>query len=155
MALITLDDFKEGEVKEFGGYHVTEEEILEFAKKYDPQPFHTDIEAARRSIFGGLIASGWHTCSMVMRMLCDHLFTNSANTGSPGVDEIRWIRPVRPGDILRLRVETAKVSQSRSKPDRGTIWHHVSVLNQKGELVATLKAMTMMLTRTGAEDVKI
>ena len=154
MALITLDDFHEGEIREFGSYPVTLEEILDFARKYDPQPFHINPEAARQSNFGGIIASGWHTCGMMMRMLCDHLFSGSAGTGSPGVDEIRWLRPVRPGDVLRLKVETTRVALSRSKPDRGTIWHTVSVLNQNDELVMTMKAMTMMLTRAGAATKK-
>lgn len=150
MALLTFEDFEVGLVREFGAYHVTKEEILDFAGKYDPQFFHIDEEGAKNSPFGGLIASGWHTCAMCMRMLCDGLFLNSTGLGSPGIDEIRWLRPVRPGDTLRLKVETIKAALSRSKPDRGTIWNEITIFNQKDEAVATVTAMTIFLTRAGA-----
>jgi acyl dehydratase len=151
MALTTFDDFKVGQIREFGRYHVTKEEVVEFALKYDPQFFHIDEAQAKNGPFGSLVASGWHTCGMCMRMLCDHFFIDSSNCGSPGIDEIRWLRPVRPGDILRLKVETIKVALSRSKPDRGTVWNAITVFNQKDEAVATLKAMTIFLTRAGAK----
>lgn len=147
MPLLTLEDFQEGAVQEFGAYTVTKQEILDFAGRYDPQSFHIDEEAAKKSQFGGLIASGWHTCSMAMRMLCDGLFSHTAGGSSPGIDEIRWLRPVRPGDSLRLRVEVLKVVPSRSKPDRGTVWNAITVFNQKDEAVATIKAMTIIFTR--------
>lgn len=147
MPLLTLEDFHEGTVSEFGSYQVTREEILEFANKYDPQSFHIDEKAAKASQFGGLIASGWHTCAMTMRMLCDGLFSHTAGGSSPGIDEIRWLRPVRPGDRLRLRVEVLKVVPSRSKPDRGTVWNALTVLNQNDEAVATIKAMTIVFKR--------
>lgn len=147
MPLLTLEDFQEGMIQEFGSYHVTKEEILEFAGKYDPQSFHIDEEAAKASQFGGLIASGWHTCAMAMRMLCEGLFSHAAGGSSPGIDEIRWLRPVRPGDTLRLRVEVLKVVPSRSKPNRGTVWNAITVLNQNDEVVATIKAMTIIFKK--------
>ena len=147
MPLLTFEDFHEGKIWEFGDYLVSKEEILEFANKYDPQSFHIDEEAAKASQFGGLIASGWHTCAIMMRMLCDGLFSHARGGSSPGIDEIRWLRPVRPEDRLRLRVEVAKVAPSRSKPDRGTVWNQITIFNQKDEAVATIKAMTIVFKR--------
>ncbi|WP_435196099.1 MaoC family dehydratase [Natronomonas sp. EA1] len=99
------EDVEVGETKEFGAYEVTKEEIIEFAEKYDPQPFHVDEEAAEESMFGGLIASGWHTAAMTMRMLVEHTTRDAASTGAMGVDELRWKKPVRPGDTLHVEVE--------------------------------------------------
>jgi acyl dehydratase len=132
-----LEDFEVGETFELGSCHVTREEILEFARRYDPQPFHVDEEAARRSIYGGLIASGWHTTAMLMRLLVDGM-AGAASMGSPGADEIRWLRPVRPGDTLTARGLILDVVPSRSKPDRGHIRAAYEVFNQKGEKVMTM-----------------
>jgi acyl dehydratase len=132
-----LEDFKVGETFELGSVHVTREEILEFARRYDPQPFHVDEEAARRSIYGGLIASGWHTASMLMRLLVDGM-AGAASMGSPGADEIRWLKPVRPGDTLTARGQILDVVPSRSKPDRGHIRAAYEVFNQGGEKVMTM-----------------
>src|SRR5437867_2941032 len=113
-----LEDFEVGETLELGSCRVTREEILEFARRYDPQPFHVDEAAARQSIYGGLIASGWHTTAMLMRLLVDRM-AGVKTMGSPGTDEIRWLKPVRPGDTLTARAVVLDVVPSRSKPDRG------------------------------------
>jgi acyl dehydratase len=142
-----FENFKEGDVVEYGDYLMTEEEIIAFARQYDPQPFHTDKEAAKQSIYGGLIASGWHTASANMRMIVDQVITPASSLGSPGVDEIRWVKPVRPGDRLRGRSTVVKVIPSRSKPDRGVVQMFTEVLNQAGEVVMTLRAMGMYRRR--------
>ena len=134
-----------GYVAEFGHYEVTAEEIIHFAERYDPHPFHLDDDLAKKTPYKGLIASGWHTCSMTMRMLVDNYFNRGTSIGSPGVDEIRWLKPVRPGDILSIKLKVTQKKLSVSKPDRGTIWHRVSVFNHKGEKVMTMMAMTMFL----------
>ncbi len=139
MANTFLEDFQVGDVREFGGRTVTREEIVEFARQFDPQPFHVDEEAARRSPFGGIIASGWHTAGLAMRMIVDEfLGPESGSLGSPGADELRWVKPVRPGDTLRMRVEVLEVAPSRSKPDRGVVRFGYRVLNQTGEPVMTM-----------------
>jgi acyl dehydratase len=139
-----FEDFTPGMVSEFGDYAITEAEIIAFATQYDPQPFHTDPEAARASNFGGLIASGWNTMGAMMRMLVDHYVPANASMGSPGIDEIRWLHPVRPGDRLRLRVTVQEQTRSRSKPDRGVIRSLTEMLNQRGEVVMTMRGMVLM-----------
>jgi len=124
----TFDDYEVGEVFEFGHLDVTEGEIIEFARKYDPQPFHVDAEAAKSSMFGGLIASGWHTGAMAMRLLVDHLLSEHA-LGSPGVDELRFLAPVRPGARLALRVTIVELVPSRSRADRGLVRQRIEVLD--------------------------
>ena len=146
-----FEDIKEGETREFGDYLMTEAEIVEFATKYDPQSFHTDPAAAKSSFFGGLIASGWHTAAAMMRMTVDHAISAKAALGSPGIDELRWLKPVRPGDRLRLRSTVVKTVRSRSKPDRGTIHTFTEVLNQKNEVVMTLKGLGMFRCRPADE----
>ena len=133
-----LEDFEVGETLELGSCHVSREEILGFARRYDPQPFHVDEAAARQSIYGGLIASGWHTTAMLMRLLVDGMAAGAASMGSPGADEIRWLKPVRPGDTLTARVVILDVVPSRSKPDRGHMRAAYEVFNQKGEKVMTM-----------------
>lgn len=150
--MITLDDFKVGTIAEFGDYLVTEEEIIEFAKKYDPQPFHTDPELAAKTPFGGLIASGWMTCSIFMRMLCDNVLNKTASIGSPGVDELRWKRPVFAGDRLRVKSEILEVRQSKKRPEMGTTKNHVEVYNHKDEVVMTMTTNGMFLTREGVKN---
>src|SRR5437773_7541979 len=113
-----LEDFEVGETLELGSCHVTREEILEFARRYDPQPFHLDEAAARQSIFGGLIASGWHTLAMMMRMMVDTNQGRLGALGSPGCEDIRWLQPVRPNDVLSYRSICVEKTPSRSKPDR-------------------------------------
>lgn len=145
-----FEDFRPGEVLEFGDYLVTEEEIVEFAKRYDPQPFHVDHEAADRSIYGGLIASGWLTGSIVMRLLVDHFISPVSSMGSPGVDEIRWTKPVRPGDRLKLRVTVVETRRSQSKPDRGIVQVQQEMINQQGDTVMSLRGMSLAKCRTPA-----
>ena len=142
-----LDDFEEGAVHEFGPVTITEEEIVEFGRKFDPQVFHTDPLAAREMAYGGLIASGWHTCSLFMRLFVENYLPGPASLGSPGVDEIRWLKPVRPGDVLMLRITVSQVKPSRSKPDRGVLYSFCEMLNQRQEVVVTMKALNLILYR--------
>lgn len=130
-----FEDFPVGWLGEAGPYVVSREELLDFARKYDPQPFHLDEEAARATHFGGLVTSGWHTAAMSHRMLVEGVLRDTASLGSPGVDELRWLKPVRPGDILTLRMEVLEQTPSRSKPDRGSVRFRSEVRNQKGETV--------------------
>jgi acyl dehydratase len=145
-----FEDFRPGQVFEMGNRVVTRESILAFAREYDPQPFHTDEEAATQSVYGGLIASGWHTGAMLMRLCWDGLLHECAGLGSPGVDELRWLRPVRPGDTLSLRYTVLETIPSRSKPDRGVVRSLCEVLNQHGEVVMTMKGLGMFFTRNAA-----
>ncbi len=145
-----FEDFQPGEVLEFGDYLITEDEIVEFAKRYDPQPFHIDAQAAAASIYGGLIASGWMTGSIVMRMLVDHFISPASSLGSPGVDEIRWTKPVRPGDRLKLRVTIVDTKRSQSKPDRGVVQVQQEAINQDGETVMRIRGMGLYRCRSDA-----
>jgi acyl dehydratase len=133
-----LEDFVPGTVYSAGSVQISEAEIVEFATRYDPQPFHVDADAARGSVYGGLIASGWQTVAVTMRLLVDHVFKDSLSMGSPGVDEIRWLLPVRPGDTLSTRVIVLETRPSRSKPDRGVLRFRVEVENQDGELAMSM-----------------
>ena len=142
-----LEDYIEGAVHEFGPVSVTEEEIIQFGKKFDPQVFHTDTEKAKETVYGGLIASGWHTCGLFMRLFVENYLPGTASLGSPGVDELRWLKPVRPGDGLSLRITIQKVKPSRSKPDRGVLFSFCEMLNQKREVVASMKAMNLIRYR--------
>jgi acyl dehydratase len=144
-----FDDFVVGQTVEVGSRSVSEEEIITFAKQFDPQPFHVDKDAAAHSIFGGIIASGWHTCSMIMRLMVDGFLADSTSLGSPGVDEVRWIKPVRGGDTLTVTTTILDVKPSTSKADRGVVWTEWRAVNQHGELVATIKGMGMFLKRHG------
>jgi len=144
------EDLKVGETAELGSCAVTEAEILAFARKYDPQPFHTDPEAARRSIYGGLIASGWHTCALMMRLSVDAARREEvATTGSPGLDSCRWLKPVRPGDVLTGRTEILETWPSRSKPI-GFVRRRNELINQHGEVVVTVVGITMYQRRPAA-----
>ena len=143
-----FEDYRIGEVAEFGDYEITSLEIIEFAKRYDPQLFHTDPEAAKQSSFGGLVASGWMSASVLMRMLVDHYISPVASMGSPGVDALRWLKPVKPGDRLRARVEVVGKRRSQSKPDRGLIHFVQQGLNQHGELVIAFNGMGMYRCRS-------
>jgi len=145
-----FEDYLPGNVYEFGSLTVEESEIIDFGKRFDPQDFHIDPEAAARGPFGGLIASGWHTGALMMRMFADSFLSKSSSLGSPGIDELRWLRPVRPGDTLRVRCTVLESKRSRSKPDRGIIWTLAEVLNQNSEVVMTLKAMTLIRCRPTA-----
>jgi len=136
-----FEDFEPGQVYDLGRMSVSREEIITFARQFDPQPFHIDEEAAKDSIYGGLIASGWHSMSILMRLLVDNLLNDSASLGSPGVDELRWLKPVRPDDTLNARGTILDVIPSRSKPDRGIVKSSYEMLNQRGALVMTVKSM--------------
>ena len=142
-----LEDFRPGDIAEFGDYEMTEAEIVAFATRYDPQPFHVDADGAHASPFGGLIASGWHTASAMMRLLVDHYVPPHSGLGSPGVDEVRWLVPVRPGDRLRVRVTVLDQRRSRSKPDRGVVHTLNEVLNQDGAVVMTARALGLFRAR--------
>ena len=146
-----LEDYVKGAVYEFGSVRVEEDEVIAFARRFDPQPFHTDPDAARQSIYGGLIASGWHTASMMMRLFVDHYLSHVASLGSPGVDDLRWMKPVFPGDELSLRVTVTEVTRSRSKPDRGILRSFIEVLNQRGEVVMSMKALNFLSWRSSLE----
>ena len=142
-----LEDYREGDVHEFGPVTITEEAIVRFGREFDPQVFHTDPDGARRTVYGGLIASGWHTCGLFMRLFVAHYLPGPASLGSPGVDGLRWLKPVRPGDALRLRVTVDRVKPSRSKPDRGVLFSFCEMLNQRDEVVATMMAMNLIRYR--------
>ena len=142
------EDFHVGDVRDVGSVTVTEAEIVEFAQRFDPQPFHVDPEAAKASPFGGLIASGWHTTALFMGMFVRAILLGSASLGSPGVDEIRWTAPVRPGDTLTSRSTITDVQPSSSNPRRGTVFTANEVRNQDGVLVMTLKARGFFARRT-------
>ena len=146
---IYFEDIKIGESHEFGSYEVTADEIVEFATRYDPQPFHLSEEAGKAMIFGGLCASGWHTCAMVMRMTVDEMQSRGATAGlgSPGIDELRWLKPVFPGDILRVKRTTLDKRESRSRPDIGSVFMETEVYNQKDEVVMRFKPMMMYKRR--------
>jgi acyl dehydratase len=116
-----FEDYVEGDVHRFGTIAVEADEMIAFAKRFDPQTMHTDPEAAKHTPFGGLIASGWHTAGRVMRLYVEHFLTHVASLASPGLDELRWLKPVRPGDTLSVRVTVLKTAPSKSKPDRGLL----------------------------------
>lgn len=138
-----FEDLEVGRTIEVGSRTVSEEEIIEFARQFDPQPFHIDKEAAADSMYGGIIASGWHTCSMMMRLMVEGYLRGSASLGSPGVDEVRWLKPVRGGDTLTVTSTIVEAQASTSKPDRGVVRTVWQATNQRGELVATIKGMGM------------
>ena len=147
-----FEDFKPGDVMTHNGISLSEDEILEFASKYDPQPFHTDPAAAAQTIYGGIIASGWQTASTTMRMMYESFIKDSSSMGSPGLDSIRWLIPVRPGDVLTLRVTVQETRRSRSKPDRGIVISNTETLNQHGEVVMTFSCMSMYRCRNNKPD---
>jgi acyl dehydratase len=148
MDLNYYEDIALGEAPRFGSYEVTKEEIIEFATQYDPQVFHLDEEGAKRTMLGGLSASGWHTAAIAMRLLYDSFLVHSASMGAPGVDELKWSRPVRPGDRLSLRRNILAKKESRSRPDLGIIQTQSELINQNGEVVVTYSA-PLMLQRRG------
>ena len=143
-----LEDLVVGTKSNFGPYEVTREEVLEFARKYDPQPFHLSDEAAAETHFGRLAASGWHTCAMTMAMVVDNLKAHGqAGLGSPGIDELRWLRPVYPGDTLRCETEILDKRPSRSRPGMGSYRSRMTVLNQHDEPVMTFVSIGLIRTR--------
>ncbi|MCB0137682.1 MAG: MaoC family dehydratase [Caldilineaceae bacterium] len=140
----TFDTLAPGDEIDLGSRQVTETEIIAFARDFDPQPFHIDPDAADASIFGGIIASGWHTCALTMRLLVDGFLSHATSMGSPGVEQIRWLRPVRPGDTLTARIRVLEKRPSQSKPDRGSIKSLTEVTNQAGDLVMTMESFVLM-----------
>ena len=145
-----FEDYVAGAVHEFGSIAVGEQEIVEFARRYDPQGIHTDAAQAAASPFGGLIASGWLTCGLMMRMYTEHYLSANASLASPGIDLLRWPAPVRPGDVLRTRVTIVEARRSKTKPDRGLVRSAIEVLNQRGEVVMTMTAMNLIGCRCAA-----
>ena len=146
-----FEDFYVGQEIELGSRTVSEEEIIAFATQFDPQPFHVDHDAAKASIFGSVIASGWHTCSMMMRMVVDGLWCASSSMGSPGLDKVRWPQPVRAGDTLTVTYITTALKPSSSRPDRGVVWSTWRAVNQHGEVACIIEGMGV-LGRRPMED---
>jgi acyl dehydratase len=144
------EDFPVGHVMEFGHMPVSREAVIAFAREFDPQPFHLDDEAAAGTVFGGLCASGWHTCAMTMRMMCDGYLLDAASQGSPGIDALRWHRPVFPGDTLRVRMDIVEARPMNSKPHVGLVRSRWTVRNQHDETVMTMEGWGMFLRRTAA-----
>lgn len=147
-----FEDYATGSVHEFGSIAVELDEVITFGKRFVPLPYHTDPELAKESIYGGLIASGWHTAGLMMRLYSDHYLSKVANLGSPGVDELRWDKPVRPGDELSIRVTVLETKLSSSKPDRGIVRSFVEVLNQNREVVMSLKSVNFVRSRNSVEE---
>ncbi len=146
--MLYFEDLEPGTIASFGRYEVTRAEVIEFATKYDPQPFHLSDEAAAQTHFGRISASGWHTCAMIMRMLVDNMTARQhAGLGSPGLDELRWLRPVYPGDVLRVESELLDKTPSRSRPEMGSFRSAIRVFNQDDMLVATMKSIGLTRVR--------
>ena len=142
-----FEDYVPSAVHDLGSVMVDEQEIIAFARQFDPQPFHLDKERAEKSAFRGLIASGWHTACMVMRLIVDHYLSEVSSEGSPGIDELRWLRPVRPGDQLSVRVTILDARLSRSRPERGIVRSQIETLNQDEEVVMHLTSTIFIRSR--------
>lgn len=146
--MLHYEDIVPGQTTRFGHYEVTREEVIDFASKYDPQPFHLDEEAAAKTYFGRLSASGWHTAAMTMRMMVENMKENrQAGLGSPGVDKLRWIKPVYPGDTLRCESEVFSKRRSKSRPEMGIFKGATRVFNQHDELVMEMESNGLILVR--------
>lgn len=150
MALHYFEDFRPGETVALGSRVLTEVEIIAFARDYDPQIFHIDVEAARHSSFGGLVASGWHSCVIFMRLFVDGLLKESSALAGYGVDAVRWLQPVRPGDCLSAAATVLEATPSQSKPDRGFVKHRCTLTNQRGEMVLTMETLALFGRRVAA-----
>ena len=142
--IIYFEDLNEGDNYSRGPIFVSKKEILEFANKYDPQVFHIDEEKAKESLFGGLCASGWHTCSLYMKMLCDGFIKNLASLGSPGMNQIRWIKPLFPNQNITGKVTIISKTPSRSKPNIGSLITDSEVYNNKKEIIMTLQSISIV-----------
>jgi len=142
-----FEDYTPGTVFTSGAIVVSEAEIIDFARQYDPQAMHTDPAAAASGRFGGLIASGWHTAALMMRLFATNFLSPASSVASPGIDELRWLHPVRPGDVLSLRMTVIEARRSRSRPDQGVVRSLVEVLNQQGSVVMSLKPISLLLRR--------
>ena len=149
-AMRYFEDLEVGAETDFGTYHVTREEVLDFAQRYDPQPFHLSDEAAAKTHFGRIAASGWHTCAMTMAVIARHVVANEqAGLGSPGVDELRWLKPVYPGDTLHVRGKIVETRPSRSKPEMGSFRTETTVANQDGVPVMRFTSIVLIRRRPG------
>jgi acyl dehydratase len=149
--MIYLEDLQVGAETDFGSYEVTREEVLEFARKYDPQPFHLSDEEAAKTHFGRLAASGWHTAAMTMAVIARYVVGHQqAGLGSPGIDELRWKKPVFPGDTLHVRGRILEVTPSRSKPEMGSFRTATTVTNQDDDVVMTYTSIVLMRRRPAA-----
>ena len=137
------EDFPVGHHMDFGGAPVSREAVIAFASQFDPQPFHLDDEAAKLSLFGGLCASGWHTCAMAMRMMCDAYLLDCASLGSPGIDALRWLKPVFPGDTLRMSLDVLEARTMASRPGVGLVKSRWTMFNQHGDAVLTMEGWGM------------
>lgn len=147
--MIYFEDLQVGAETYFGSYHVTREEVLDFARKYDPQPFHLSDEEAAKTHFGRLSASGWHTCAMTMAVVARRVVDEKqAGLGSPGIDELRWRRPVYPGDTLHVRGKIVETTPSRSKPEMGSFRTETTVTNQDDQPVLTFTSIVLIRRRT-------
>ena len=149
--MLYWEDFIPGETVEIGRHTFGEQEMIEFARQFDPQPFHTDPDAAQHSFFGGLIASGWHTCAIAMRLMVEYYIAQSASAGSPGVENIRWPAPVRPGDTITYRRVILESRPSKSKPDLGLLRSRTEASNQRGEIVMTMEGWGLFRRRPPAD----
>lgn len=145
-----FEDITIGAVRELGSHTFTEAAIIEFARQFDPQPFHIDPEAAKKSAFGGIIASGWHTAATVMRMIVDSAEEVEASLGSPGFDDLAWLKPVRPGDTIRARMTCTEKTPSRSRPGIGSGRFLIEATNQKDELVMRYTSIAIFRFRNAA-----
>src|SRR5512145_142138 len=141
-----FEDYFPGDVHEFGSISVDEDEVLEFGRRYVPLSYHIDKEAAKNSIYGGVIASGWHTAALMMRIYTENYLSRVANLGSPGGDELRWDKPVFPGDQLTVRATVLEARRSESRPDRGIVRTFIEVLNQKRQVVMSMKMVNFVRT---------
>jgi len=141
--MIWWEDFRVGDSEELGAHTFSEQEIVAFARAFDPQPIHTDPEAARAGFYGGLIASGWHTCAECMRLMVDGYMSRTQSLGSPGLDTLRWPKPVRPGDTIRYRRTVLEARPSKSRPEAGLVKHRWEGFNQRGEQVVAMEGWNL------------
>jgi acyl dehydratase len=151
MDRLYFEDFPPGKTFEYGDRVMTADEIVEFAREFDPQPFHLDDALARQTMAGGLIASGWHSAALMMRINCDELFLRSASQGSPGIESIDWLKPVRPGDRLKVRLTTVSARETRSRPDLGVVEGRFELINQNGEVAMRQVASVFIRRRPVGE----
>jgi acyl dehydratase len=146
-ALLHFEDFPVGEVITYGRYRVTAEEIVEFAREFDPQPFHIDEGAGRLSLLGGLCASGWHVCAIIMRMMVDGYYGRTASMGSTGIDEVKWLKPVRPGDVLSCRRTTLEARVSAKRPEMGIVRMRYHLFEAQGDIKAEMTGINLVKVR--------
>ena len=149
---IHWEDFAVGQVRELGSLTISRQEILDFARQFDPQPFHLDDEAAKASVFGGLCASGWHTCALAMRLMVTNFLHQTSSLGSPGLEDVRWHKPVFPGDTLSLRHTILATKPMRKRADVGLVQTRWDMFNQHGETVLTMNGWAMFRRHTPATD---